>query len=266
MAEITMIEAQKRSGRFNIYVDGHYAFPVSESVLVDFRLYKGMEIDKELEEQLTAADDVAKAYNRALDYLSHQLRTEREVADKLVTLEIPEETIEQTLKKLREFTLVDDAHYAASYVRTVMHTGDKGPRVIRQHLRQKGVGEKVIDAALTLYTPEEQVTVGTAVAEKLAKRYQHNSSRNQEQKMRQGLMARGFGGDEIKAMLDAVDLTPDVDEQQALLAKQGEKFLRRYRALSPSERQYKTKQMLYRKGFKLDDISQWLADLGESAE
>lgn len=84
--------------------------------------------------------------------------------------------------------------------------------------------------------------------------------------MRQGLMTRGFGGDEIKAMLDAVDLTPDVDEQQALLAKQGEKFLRRYRALSPSERQYKTKQMLYRKGFKLDDISQWLADLGESAE
>mgnify|MGYP003364980678 CR=1 FL=1 len=266
MAEITMIEAQKRSGRFNIYVDGHYAFPVSESVLVDFRLYKGMEIDKELEEQLTAADDVAKAYNRALDYLSHQLRTEREVADKLATLEIPEETIEQTLKKLREFTLVDDAHYAASYVRTVMHTGDKGPRVIRQHLRQKGVGEKVIDDALTLYTPEEQLAVGTAVAEKLAKRYQHNSSRNQEQKMRQGLMARGFGGDEIKAMLDAVDLTPDVDEQQALLAKQGEKFLRRYRALSPSERQYKTKQMLYRKGFKLDDISQWLADLGESAE
>jgi len=266
MAEITMIEAQKRSGRFNIYVDGHYAFPVSESVLVDFRLYKGMEIDKELEEQLTAADDVAKAYNRALDYLSHQLRTERQGADKLVTLEIPEETIEQTLKKLREFTLVDDAHYAASYVRTVMHTGDKGPRVIRQHLRQKGVGEKVIDDALTLYTPEEQLAVGTAVAEKLAKRYQHNSSRNQEQKMRQGLMARGFGGDEIKAMLDAVDLTPDVDEQQALLAKQGEKFLHRYRALSPSERQYKTKQMLYRKGFKLDDISQWLADLGESAE
>ncbi|NLR10275.1 MULTISPECIES: recombination regulator RecX [Lactobacillaceae] len=266
MAEITMIEAQKRSGRFNIYVDGHYAFPVSESVLVDFRLYKGMEIDKALEEQLTAADDVAKAYNRALDYLSHQLRTEKEVADKLVTLEIPEETIALTLKKLREFSLVDDAHYAASYVRTMMHTGDKGPRVIRQHLRQKGVGEQVIDDALTLYTPTEQLAVGTAVAEKLAKRYQHQSTRNREQKMRQGLVTRGFGGDEIKTMLAAVDLTPDADEQQALLAKQGEKFLRRYHALSQSEQHYKTKQALYRKGFKLDDISQWLADLGESAE
>lgn len=266
MAVITMIEAQKRSGRFNIYVDGHYAFPVSDSVLVDFRLYKGMEIDKELEERLTAADDVAKAYNRALDYLSHQLRTEKEVQDKLTTLEIPEDTIEQTLKKLRDFSLVDDAHYAASYVRTMMHTGDKGPRVIRQHLRQKGVGEKVIDDALVLFTPAEQLAVGTAVAQKLAKRYQHNSTRNREQKMRQGLMTRGFGGDAIKTMLDAVDLTPDVDEQRALLAKQGEKLWHRYRALSESERQYKTKQALYRKGFKLDDISQWLADFGESVD
>jgi len=50
------------------------------------------------------------------------------------------------------------------------------------------------------------------------------------------------------------------------LVKQGEKVWHRYRTLSPSERKYKTKQVLYRKGFQLDDISQWLADLGESAE
>nr|WP_125573653.1 recombination regulator RecX [Levilactobacillus huananensis] len=266
MAEITMIEAQKRSGRYNIYVDGHYAFPISESVLVDFRLYKGMVIDKELEEQLTSADDVAKAYNKALDYLSHQLRTEKEVRDKLVDLEIPPETIDQTVQKLQEFTLVDDAHYAASYVRTIMNTSDKGPRVIRQHLRQKGVDEQPIDEALKQYPVAEQMTVGTAVAKKLAKRYQHQSTRNQLQKVRQGLMSRGFGGDEINGMLDGLDLTPDEDEQRALLAKQGEKLWHRYRALSHSERQYKTKQALYRKGFKLDEISAWLADLGESTD
>jgi len=266
MAVITTIEAQKRSGRYNVYVDGEYAFPVSESVLIDFRLFKGMEIDQELKSQLVDADNVSKAYNRALDYLSNQLRTEKEIHDKLVELEIPEETIDLTFHKLRELNLVDDAHYAASYVRTVMHTGDKGPRVIRQHLRQKGVGEKVIDDALVLYTPEERLAVGTAAAEKLAKRYQRQPFGNQQQKIRQGLMSRGFGTDEIGQMIETLSLTPDVDEQHELLVKQGEKIWHRYRALSPSERKYKTKQMLYRKGFQLDDISQWLADLGESGE
>lgn len=266
LATITMIEAQKRQGRFNIYVDGHYAFPVSENVLIDFRLFKGMEIDKALEEQLVAADDVSKAYNRALDYLSHQLRTEKEITDKLISLDIEPVTVEQTMKRLRELNLVDDSHYAISYVRTMMHTGDKGPRVIRQHLRQKGIGEKLIDDALQVYTPEDRLEIGTAVAEKLVKRYRRQAFGTQKQKIRQGLISRGFAVDEANQMLEALDLTPDVDEQQVLLAKQGEKMWHRYRTLGDSERRYKTKQALYRKGFKLDDISQWLADLGESAD
>ncbi|SMS13902.1 Regulatory protein recX [Levilactobacillus zymae] len=258
MAVITMIEAQKRAGRFNVYVDGHYAFPVSESVLIDFRLFKGMEVDQQLEAQLSAADDVAKAYNRALDYLSQQLRTEKEVRDKLAGLEIPPEVIDETLGRLADLNLVDDAHYAASYVRTMMRTSDKGPRVIRQHLRQKGVLEQPIDDALKLYTPEERQTVGTAVAQKLAKRYRRQAFHTQEQKIRQGLMTRGFASDEVGAMLATLDLQPDVDEQAALLAKQGEKLWHKYRTLAVSERKYKTKQALYRKGFGLDDIDHWL--------
>lgn len=34
---ITKIEAQKRKGRFNVYVDGQYAFPISEEVLIKYR-------------------------------------------------------------------------------------------------------------------------------------------------------------------------------------------------------------------------------------
>ncbi|EPC72337.1 regulatory protein RecX, partial [Lacticaseibacillus paracasei subsp. paracasei Lpp71] len=38
MSEITKITAQKRRGRYNIFIDGTYAFPVSETTLVDYRL------------------------------------------------------------------------------------------------------------------------------------------------------------------------------------------------------------------------------------
>ena len=32
MAKITKIEAQKRQGRYNVYLDGKYAFPVAECI------------------------------------------------------------------------------------------------------------------------------------------------------------------------------------------------------------------------------------------
>ena len=51
MAKISKITAQQRRGRYNVYLDGKYAFPVAESVLVKFRLMKGQELTKEQFEQ-----------------------------------------------------------------------------------------------------------------------------------------------------------------------------------------------------------------------
>ena len=42
MAQITKITAQKRRGRYNIFLDGQYAFPVSETTLVTYHLAKEM--------------------------------------------------------------------------------------------------------------------------------------------------------------------------------------------------------------------------------
>lgn len=128
---------QKRPGRYNIFLDEKYAFSVSESVLINFRLAKDMEIDGQLEKLILADDDVAKAYSKALNYLAHQLRAESEVITKLKELELDDNVIDEVMQKLREQNLIDDQNYADSYVRTIMLTSDKGPSVIRQNLRQK---------------------------------------------------------------------------------------------------------------------------------
>ena len=153
MAKISKIEAQKRKGRYNIYLDGKYAFPVAESVLIQFRLMKGTELDEKQIAAIATADQQAKAYSRMLDYLSYQMRTESDIIKKLKEIDTPEEFVEPILKKLRGQQLIDDHAYAASYVRTMINTDLKGPGVIRQHLRQKGIGENDIDDALTQFTP-----------------------------------------------------------------------------------------------------------------
>ena len=157
MAKISKIAAQKRRGRYNVYVDGKYAVPVAESVLVKFRLMKGMEVDKDLIKRVTTADQQAQAYAKILDYLSYQMRSESEVVKKLHDLETPPEFVDPIMAKLRERRLVDDHQYALSYVQTMMTTSLKGPGVIRQHLRMKKVGENDIDAALANFTNAQQV-------------------------------------------------------------------------------------------------------------
>lgn len=258
MAEITKIEAQKRRGRYNVYLDGKFAFPVAESVLIKYRLMKGMELDRQRVAQITTADQIAKAYGRMLDYLSHQLRTEKEVRQKLADIHTPEEYVEPVLQKLRGERLLDDKNYAASYVRTVMHTELKGPQVIRQKLRMKGIGELDIDDALTQFTSEKQLENATKLAQKLFKRYRSQPTRRREEKVRQGLMNNGYSSDLFNQIKDEVEPAEDASQQSDLLNQQAFKMVRKYRRYQGYEQQMKIKQALYRRGFDLDDIDQWL--------
>ncbi|WP_251545359.1 recombination regulator RecX [Limosilactobacillus caecicola] len=259
MKTITKIEAQKKKGRYNVYLDGQYAFPVAESVLIKYRLMKGMELADQQVAQITTDDEIAKAYGRMLDYLSHQLRTEKEVVQKLQDLDTPPEFIDPVLQKLRGERLLDDHYYAASYVRTVMNTELKGPRVIRQKLRQKGIGELDIDDALGQFTDEWQLENATKLAQKLYKRYRSQPTRRQEEKVRQGLMTNGYATEIFNAIKDEVEPPVDTDRQIELLDREATKLQRKYQRYQGYECQMKIKQALYRKGFNLDDIDQWFA-------
>ncbi|WP_040468690.1 recombination regulator RecX [Limosilactobacillus gastricus] len=261
MKKITKIEAQKRPGRYNIYLNGQYAFPVAESVLIKYRLAKDLELDTATLEQITKDDQIAKAYGRMLDYLSHQLRTEAEVKQKLIDLETPPEMIDPVMEHLRSNRLLDDQVYADSYVRTVMHTELKGPQVIRQKLRQKGVGELVIDQALEQFDLNNQLENAQKLAQRLVQRYRHEPTRRQEEKVRQGLMTNGYSSDLYNQLKEDLVLVNDEDQQASLLATSGEKIWQRNRRYENLyERKMKTKQALYRKGFDLDAIDRWLAE------
>lgn len=257
--KITKIMAQKRAGRYNVYLDDKYAFPISESVMIKYRVFKGMEVDAALQAEMIAADDVAKAYSRALDYLSHQLRTEKEVHDKLRDEDLDEDVIDATMQQLRELRLLNDRQYADAYVRTAKRTTDKGPRVIRQKLRQKGVGEQLIDDALAgQFSTDDRLDNAVQLAQKLAKRYDRLAFKTTLQKVRQGLMSKGFDGDTITHALEQLDLQPDTDEQWDALVAQGEKLWRRNHKYAFSERMLRTKRSLYQKGFLMDDINRFI--------
>lgn len=261
---ITKIETQKRAGRYNVYLDGRYAFPVSEDVLVRFRLFKGSEVNDQLREQLENADQQSQAWGVALGYISYQQRTEKETIDYLVKKEYDPETIDAVVGRLKEELVLNDKHYAYSYVRTMRRTSDKGPTVIRRTLQQKHVAPTYVDEALAdEYDLDAQLTKLAELVPKLQRQYRKETPRLQRQKVQKRLVDRGYSFDVVGEALNDVSFEMSADDQAELMAPQAEKLWRRYRAQPESQRKMKVRQALYRKGFSGELISAWFEGLAD---
>ena len=191
---ITSISSQKKPGRYNVFIDGEYAFAVDEQVLIDFMLTKGMEVSPELQEKIQQADHAQKAYQSALHYLSYQLRSEKEIYDYLAGKDY-EDYADRVMEKLREMQLLDDQLYAESFVRTKATINYHGPLEIRRNLFRKGVSERLIDQALlSEYSDEMRLENAQRLADKQIKKNKNRSNRESRQRISQFLMLISSNG------------------------------------------------------------------------
>lgn len=264
MAKITKITAQKRAGRYNIYLDGKFAFPVSEEVLIKYRLLKGVELNKQQVATVKHADHQSKVYSRALNYLSYQPRTAAEMTKKLTDLEASAEQIAAVIERLKSERLIDDCQYAKSYVRTMANTTLKGPQVISQKLHQKGVSSLDIEAGLTEFSAEQREANAAKLAGKLYRRYHRQAARQRHQKVEQALVVQGYGFDLARQV--AAETAPSVsaDEQHELLVNAAEKAWRKYRRFADRDREQRVLHRLYAQGFDLDEARAWVRKKQES--
>ncbi|MDE1548183.1 recombination regulator RecX [Jeotgalibaca caeni] len=259
---ITTIEVQKRrKDRFNIYVDGKYAFPVSEAVLIKTGLFKGMKLTKERQEEIENENNAYLAYTIAVDYLSYGLRSEKEVTQKLRENEIAVPYIEQTLQRLRDQQYINDQIYGESYTRTAANINRKGPSVIAQELKLKGLDEQTIQTALKQYPKDQQLENAQTLAEKSLRKQSRISSREALQKVRLHLQQKGYDRDIIEQALADLDHEKSEEDELQALRVQGEKVWRRYsRKAEGRELAQKVRSNLYQKGFPNELIQQYIEE------
>ena len=147
MAKITAIQAQKHDpNRVSIHLDGEYAFGLAKIVAAWLRV--GEELSEEKIASLKAEDSCERAYQQALLFLSYRPRSESEIRQNLRKHDIPEQSIEQTLERLREARLADDKQFARSWVENRSTFRPRGRRALTMELRRKGIADEVTGLAL----------------------------------------------------------------------------------------------------------------------
>lgn len=266
MKKITKISTQKQAGRYSIELDQVFAFGVAESVLIKYGLAKGRELDDALIAQIKYDDAVAKAFNVALNYLGHALRTENQIRMKLKEKSVEDAIQDEVVTRLKTLGYVDDLNYANHFVATKKRLSPKGPTAIGIALQQAGVAQGVIDQALATYTVADQLAIGEKLAYKLAARYQREASRAKQQKIVQGLAQKGFSFDIAQAVVVQLNLANDGETERANVTRQAEKLAYRYRNETTQARQYKIKSKLYAKGFSAELIDEVLPQIAAPAE
>ncbi|MGC8782142.1 MAG: RecX family transcriptional regulator [Anaerolineae bacterium] len=145
--QITGLRFQKQNpDRVNVYLDGRFAFglPALEAA----RLRVGQYLSDADIARLQAADQVQRAYDRAVQFLSFRPRSTAEVRSYLLRTVGDEATIETVLNRLTEQGYLNDAEFARYWVENRERFRPKGPRALRQELREHGLEREIIDAAL----------------------------------------------------------------------------------------------------------------------
>ncbi|APX72231.1 recombination regulator RecX [Companilactobacillus allii] len=252
MAKVTKIQAQKRKGRYNVYLDGEYSFPVSETTLVDYRLMNGLELDDAQIKEIKSRENINKAYGDAVNYLSYELRTEKEMRDYLYKKEYSSPVVFSVMERLQKLNYMDDNAYAVSFINTQLNTTANGPKVIRQKMIQKGVPATIIEDKLSEIDQDKLLENATVFAGKQVRKQRHKSFQQMMTKLKQGLYQKGYSGEIISQAIDDLELERDDESETENLQLLVEKVKHRYN--NPA----KLINYLMTKGYRYDAIKKVL--------
>jgi regulatory protein len=197
--KITAIKQQvKRADRYSVYVDGAYAFSLSESGLLEQRLASGQELTGAEFASLKKAAGLDKAYGNALRYVAMRPRSEWELRDYFRRKAIDDEAATQIIDRLRGIGLLDDTAFATAWLRNRRLLKSVSQRRLRQELQQKHVSTEIIDQVLADDETDDRHAL-YELAQKKRARYPDR------QKFMQYLARQGFRFDDIKLVLDELD-------------------------------------------------------------
>jgi regulatory protein len=215
---ITALKVQKRnSNRINVYIDGEFAFGLARIVAAWLRV--GQALSDEKISELKAQDARETAYQNALRLLSVRDRSEAEIIERLRKKQVPEDVIPQVMERLHRSKLVDDEHFAQTWIENRTVFRPRSQRLLAYELREKGIDPTAIQEALASFDEHE---AAEAAARKHAQKLQHLERREFRQKLYGFLARRGFHHETIIEVInqiwsennhdDAPEITPRDEE------------------------------------------------------
>ncbi len=214
MSKVTSVELQKKNlHRFNVYLDGEFAFGADEDLVVNRRLVVGKIISPEDLNKILFEAEVGKLMERMYRWFNLRQHSEKEVRDyfrlRNLKLKIKNEeqvsdmAVDALIENLKRKGMVNDLEFAKSWVEARRKSKQKGIRAIKAELYQKGIDKEIIEEVLRLRSgqvPEEELA--KQALEKKMRIWKNLDPQKFRQKATEYLLRKGFEYDLIKGIIE----------------------------------------------------------------
>lgn len=194
--KIEAITQSKQPQVVFLVLDDGSKMRMQASVVMDYGLYAGMELDEAQLEEISAAARKASAKARAVRIVSATASTQAALERKLIQKGETPEDAKQAVQWLRDLNLLDDGQVARQLVQSAVRKG-YGEARIKQILFEKQVPKQYWDQALALI-PDQSGAIDTF----LRKRFGGQMPDKKEiDRAVQALLRRGHSWGDIRSAL-----------------------------------------------------------------
>lgn len=205
---IEKIEKSKRKqGRILVHLEGGDLLRITQSELLHFGLYAGLDIDEETVVKLQKLGKRSETRVRAANMVSARPLSRKELSRKLCDKGASSEDAEGAADWLEEIGALDDAAYAAMLVRHYSAMG-YGEGKLREELYRRGVPRELWDGAIA-EAPEAQSILTKVIAQKTKGKALDEKNRR---KLCDLLLRRGFSWRDVKAAMNRLGETVEDGE------------------------------------------------------
>ena len=194
---ITQISEASKS-RCRIYIDGQFAFALYKGELRKFHLKEGQEFPPDHYREITEEVLPKRAKLRCMNLLQSRDYTRKQLEDKLLQGEYPQECIEAAIAYVESYGYLDDLRYAKDFIEYHIDSRSRGR--MEMDLMRKGIGRDLIRQAFEeldeLGVEQDEAAMIRELLSK--KQYCAEKATSQEQQRLYGfLYRRGFHADAI---------------------------------------------------------------------
>nr|WP_317999998.1 RecX family transcriptional regulator [uncultured Faecalibacillus sp.] len=235
--------------------DSAVTLELSDKIIDQYDLHRGKIVDREQFNTLKDLEQISRAYNKALKYLSIKDYTEYQMRKKLMDSgDYDDAQLDATIQLLSEKNLINDKMYAMNYFKRCTRLGIGHNKAI-YNLRNYGIETEIIDMCLEELDDDEEYQAALLLINNYYQRNSTISYRNIQRKIKEKLFLKGFTNDIIDKAMAEYDFEYDLDKEKAALEKDYFKAHHRYeKKLKGKDLKNKIIDTLLKKGYNYEDI------------
>ena len=240
-----------------LFDESEIILELSDKIIRSYDLEIGKEISKETFDILKDHEQVTRAYNKALKFLTIKDYTYNQMKKKLMDSgNYDDAQLDTTLELLQNKNLINDEEYTMNYLKRCTRLGVGLNKAI-YNLRNYGVSDEIIDQCLEKNSFDDEYLAATKIIDTYYNRNIGFSYKAMLKKIRDKLYIKGFTNEAIEKALSDYDFEFDYEKEHNALEKefikQKKKYSKKYDANQLKE---KIINNLLRKGYNYEDIKE----------